>query len=228
MGVKVDTSGKSSTEVVQEQIKESMYPPNSHTKKMEYASIEKSEPEKSIKKVVSGAVMAKKKSLFKRFAETFVGEDVNNVKSYVIYDVLIPAVKATFADMVNQGLEMLFFPNEQRRGTRTSRDRGRSYVSYDRAYRPEPRQSTYVPSRAGHNFDEIILTSKGEAEVVLSHLIDLIDDYGIASVSDFYSLVGVQGNYMDNKWGWKNLNAAEIQKVRDGWLIYLPKAIPLD
>lgn len=215
------------TEGLIQQIKDKDFPANSHRRKQLGAEQKPIEPEKTIQKVVAGRVVTRKKSFGKRVAEMFVGDEVSNVKSYVLYDVLIPAMKATFSDMVSQGIEMLLF-GETRRGSRTTRDRGRSVIGYDKAYRPDTRPSYSVGSRQAHQFDDIILTSRGEAEVVLSHLVDLIDDYGLASITDFYSLVGITGTYMDNKWGWKNLSTSEVSRVRDGWIINLPKAIPLD
>ncbi len=218
------------TEDLVKQIKEQDFPANSHRTRQLLAEQKPQsvEPGKDVKKVVAGPVVTRKKSFGKRVAEMFVGDDVANVKTYVLYDVLIPAMKATFSDMVSQGIEMLLF-GETRRGGRTTRERGRSVIDYGKSYRTDSRPSTYsLGNRQAHQFDDIILTSRGEAEVVLSHLLDLIDDYGLASITDFYSLVGIQGTYMDNKWGWKNLSGSEVSRVRDGWIINLPKAIPLD
>ena len=41
-------------------------------------------------------------------------------------------------------------------------------------------------------------------------------------------LVGVTGNYTDNKYGWTNIRNAEVVRVRDGYRIKLPRALPID
>ena len=132
-------------------------------------------------------------------------------------------------DTVSNGIEMLLFG--QTRGSRTRRDRGRSYVSYSNYYKDRYRdRARYVSqrNRARHNFDDIILESRGEAEEVLSHLVDLTEDYGMASVADLYDLVGVTSNFTDNKYGWDNLSSGRVVPVRGGYLLELPRPIVLD
>ena len=82
--------------------------------------------------------------------------------------------------------------------------------------------------RARLNFDDIILESRGEAEEVLSHLLELVENYGVASVADLYELVGITGSFTDNKYGWTNLSTASVSRVRDGYLLNLPNATPID
>lgn len=196
------------------------FPSNSHRAK----------EERKVEKVVTGKVALKKKSTGKKFLETFIGDDINSVSSYIIHDVLIPAAKSTISDMVQGGIEMLLFG--ERKGNRTRRDQGRSYVSYNSYSSQQPRRDerrdvTYR-NRARHNFDDVILSSRGEAEEVLSHLVDLVIDYGQASVGDLYDLVGITGNFTDNKWGWTDLRSASVSRARDGYLLNLPKPILLD
>jgi hypothetical protein len=82
--------------------------------------------------------------------------------------------------------------------------------------------------RAKHDFDEVVLESRGEAEEVLSNLVDSIIDYGQATVADFYDLVGIATNFVDGKWGWTDLRNASVSRVRGGYLINLPRTQPLD
>jgi hypothetical protein len=120
-----------------------------------------------------------------------------------------------------------------RKGDRTKRDNGVSRVSYNNFSSNQRSDSSrnrdVIPrSRSRHDFKDIILDSRGEAEEVLSHLVDLILDYGQATVADLHDLVGIKIEYTDNKYGWQSLNRAEVVKVRDGWLIDLPKPMQLD
>lgn len=201
------------------------YPSNSHTKKQ----IEKKEERPKQNKVVTGLVVKQKKSLSKRLTETFLGDDIDNVASYVIHDILIPAAKNTFTDLITGGLEMMFYGEV--RGSRTKRDKSRSHVSYSNYYKAEHREQSRKVSnrnRAAHDFDDIILETRGEAEEVLSHLVDLTIDYGMASVDDLYGLVGITGEFTDHNFGWYELTNATVQRVRNGYMIHLPKTIKLD
>lgn len=194
----------------------SEYKSNSHRSK----EIEREE--KKVERVVSGKVKSKKKN---RFADTFISEDAASVKEYIIFDVLIPAAKNAISDMVTTGIQMMLYGEV--RGTNKSKGSKVSYSKYydDRRDRDYDRRSR---TRSGYDYDEIILESRAEAEEVLNSMDDLLDRYGLVSVADLYDLVGITGNYTDNKYGWTSLRHASVQRLRDGYLLKLPRAIPLD
>ena len=198
------------------------YPSNANSKKEEVKE------EKKVEKVVRGTVSKRKKPLGKRMTETFIGEDINTVSSYLVNEVLIPAAKSTIFDMVQGGFEMLLF-GERRAASRSGGKRdNRSYVSYNNySNRRDDRRDISQRDRARHNFDDIILDSRGEAEEVLNHLVDLIIDYGEATVADLYDLVGITGNFTDQKYGWTDLRSANVRAVRGGYLLNLPRTVLL-
>jgi len=186
-----------------------------------------------VESIVKGRVKSQKKTLGKRISNRLMGSESRGVGNYVLHDVLIPAAKAMFLDMVSGGVEMSLYG--ERQGRRTSRDRGTSYVSYDKASyrndRDRDRDKGREVSRAArtrHDFDDIVLESRGEAEEVLSHLVDFCYDYGQATVADFYDLVGVTSSFTDNKYGWTDLKGATVRSVRGGFLINLPKTQQID
>ena len=57
---------------------------------------------------------------------------------------------------------------------------------------------------------------------------ELMHHYKVVSVADFYDLCGITGNYTDNKYGWEDIRSATISHTRDGYIIKLPRAVPLD
>lgn len=187
--------------------------------------------EKKVTQVTTGLVIAKKKSLGKRFKETFLGENMDNVVGYIIQDVLIPAAKSTISDIVSGGIEMLLFGTSKGRRTNTY-NRNDSRVSYQKYYkeneRKDGRRDITVAARARHNFDDIIIASRAEAEEVRNNLVDLIADYQVATVSDLYDLVGITSEFTDNKYGWDDLSTSKIIRVRDGYLIDLPKPVVIN
>ena len=203
------------------------YPGNSH-KRFEIDDPKKDS--KRVEKVVKGQIVKRKRSILDNFSQTFFGDDTKSVASYVLWDVLIPAAKNTISEMVSTGIEMLLFGESK--GDRTKRDRGKSYVSYSNFYKDRGRdrgdRQDSFRARARHKFDDIVIESRGEAEEVLSALVDLIDNYDVATVADFYDLVGLTGEWSDNKYGWDNLNRATVNRVRDGYILVLPKPLPLD
>ena len=101
-----------------------------------------------------------------------------------------------------------------------------SRVSY-RSFYDEPRERRAPVASQAYNYDDVILDSRGDAEEVLDRLNEIIDQYQIASVADFYELVGVSGTYTDNRYGWTNLSGACVERTRDGYQIRLPRALPI-
>lgn len=196
------------------------YKPNSHKYKAEQAA----KNEKKVEKVVKGPVKTKKKSEISKLKNLVISEDASNVKSYILMDVLIPAFKKAVSDIITNGIDMILYgeTGHSNRRTNTSTVSYRDY--YDRrGDRRDDRRSRTV----GYNYDDIVLETRGEAEEVLDSLCDLIETYQIASVADLYDLVGITCEYTDNKYGWTNLRNADVVRVRDGYMLRLPKALPI-
>ena len=173
-------------------------------------------PEKRVEKVVSGSVKSKKKNGLQKITNVFV-------KSYIFEDIVVPAVKDIILDAVRAFLGV----SGNSRGGRSSTS---SKISYRKYYDDRDRRDSGNVSRTrtGYDYDDIILESRGEAEDVLERMDELIATYQVVSVADFYDLVGVSGNYTDNKYGWTDIRNASVIRVRDGYMIKLPKALPLN
>lgn len=179
-------------------------------------------PEKKVEKVISGSAKSKKKSGLQKITNVFVPEDVEDVKSYIFEDIVVPAVKDIILDAVKAVLGV----NGSSRGKSSTA----SKVSYRKYYDDRERRdhSGVTRTRSGYEYDDVIIENRGEAEDVLSRMDELISTYGLVSVADFYDLVGISGNYTDNKYGWTDIRSASVVRVRDGYMIKLPKALPLN
>lgn len=197
------------------------YLPNSHRYK---EGQKESLPEKKrVEKVIHGKVKVRPKSRMHKLTDIFISEDAANVKSYIVMDVLVPAVKKAISDIVRDGIDMILYGESKGRSSSSS-----SYVSYrDYSRRDEDRFRDRDRDRRGYNHDDIVLESRGEAEEVITRMDELIETYGVVSVADLYDLVGKTCEYTDNKYGWTNVRNAEPIRVRDGWMLRLPKALPL-
>lgn len=200
--------------------------------------------DKKIEKVTTGSVVRRKKSLGKRFTETFVsGADSRSVFDYVLFDILIPAGKDIFLDATYAGLERKFYGEVRsagRRGYSRGGGGGAGRTDYARissgsvlrsdpvrgAVRDDARMSRR--GRATHDFGEIVLSTRVEANAVIDQLFHLLSRYEIATVADLYDLVGEPTSFQDNKWGWDDLRGADSERVRDGYLLVLPRPKPID
>ena len=197
------------------------YKPNSNRFKQE----QKQQEEKHLEKVVKGQVKTRKKSKLSKFTEEFISEDAKNVKSYVLGEVLIPAIKKAISDIVTDGIDIILYGESRKRGGRSTADR----VSYRSYYDRDTRDNrSRTAMNYGYSYDDIILSTRGEAEDVLSRMDELMETYGLVRVADLYDLVGLTGNFTDNKYGWTNIRSAEVMRVRDGYMIKMPRAIPID
>lgn len=197
------------------------YKPNSHKFREGQAE---ALTDKKIEKVVRGKVKTKPRSGMSKITDVFISEDASNVKSYIVMDVLVPAVKKAISDIVRDGIDMILYGESRGRKSSSSS----SYVSY-RDYSRSDDRDRFRDSRtrSGYNHDDIILETRGEAEEVLTRMDELIDTYGVVSVADLYDLIGKSCEYTDNKYGWTNIRNAEPIRVRDGYMLKLPKALPI-
>ena len=202
------------------------YKPNSHKSKEANGS---GTERKKLEKVVGGTAKIKKKSTTRKFTDALISEDAANVKSYIFSDVLIPAAKKLVSDIVRDGIEMILYGSTGNRDSRSRGFRG-DYVSYDKysRRRDDRRYESDRSVRSGYSYDDIVLETKGDAEAVLDRLGELIDRYGQATVLDLYDIVGITGRYTDDKFGWMDIRNADSVRVRDGYLLRLPKALALD
>lgn len=217
------------------------YPGNSnvHVPSPDVEKVEEATARK-VEKVVEGAVVRRKKPLGKRFAETFIGGNAKSVFGYILFEVLVPAAKDTIADVVTQGIERTLY-GDSRSSTRRAGGgpRGGSnsagYVSYNRYSSPSQSSRTREREdprmtqrgRATHDFDEIILDTRTEAEEVIEALFELVSKFEQATVADLYDLTGIDSGHTDYKWGWKDLRGARATRVRNGYLLDLPQPEPL-
>ena len=185
--------------------------------------------EKVVSPVVKGKVEVKKKSFVKRVVDAFVGEDVGDVKSYLIYDVTVPAVKNLLMDLVSNGVSMMLFGDTVRRRGNVNRVGSSSYVNYgsysnDRHYNERYSRPN---RRATHDFGDILFETRQDAEGVLGTLVDFTEIYGQATVSDLYDLIGKTSEYTDRGYGWKALGSSRVVRARDGYILDLPPVVVL-
>lgn len=189
--------------------------------------------EKNIKRVTSEEPIRRKKSLGKQFKETFVGGDAKSAIRYVIFDVLIPAARDTIVEAGTQGIEKLILGDSRRsRGAPPPSAGATGYVSYNRyamgSRQSGPQRAISRRARSQHDFDEIVLADRVEAEEVIDKLFEVVSRYGSATVMDLYELVGLPSSHTDNKWGWSSIRGAGVTRVRGGYLLDLPEPQPLD
>ena len=194
------------------------YTPNSNKYKTEVS-------EKRVESVVTDTtkIKTRKRGLASKFASAFFSEDIKTIKDWVVMDVIIPSIK----DAISNTVDMILFGSTHNRKPQGQYGNA-SYVSYNNYYN-KPRQQTAARNDE-IDYQEIIYPTRGDAEGVLGSMCDLIVDYGSVSIADLYDLVGKAqySNHTDNKYGWRDLSSASVKRVREGYILSLPRVIQLD
>lgn len=182
--------------------------------------LEAKQPEKKLTKVANAKL--KKKSEIQKIAETFVAEDLNKVKNAVLMDVIVPAVKKVISDIVTNGIDMLLYGEAKHNKTTTT-----SKIGYNSMYNNQNQANAARVARSSYIYNDIILSSRGEAEEVLNQMNEIIGTYGVVSVADLCEIVGVTGEFTDNKYGWSDIRDAYVERSKDGYMLKLPRALPI-
>jgi len=184
--------------------------------------------------VVEGKARVRKEHLGTKLKRIFFSEDIDNVGSFILLDVLVPAIKDTFASIIENTVNVALFGSSRGRayGQRGASPQARanlywnSSVGNQRPYANEPRPSS------ANNFREIIYETKKDASRALDGIMELVSSYGVASIADLYSVSGLTSdNFTNNDYGWTNLQGSTIERLyEDGRIYYslkLPKPILL-
>lgn len=207
----------------------------SNSRRSERTARNEDEPKKIVP-VVRGEATRRKTPLGKRMSRNILGGDVQSVWGYMFGEVLVPAARNMIADALTGGVERAIFGDNVGPGRTRSRSvssGNRDYNGISRGsrtmYREEPRREISRRARSNHEFDEIVLETRMEAEEVLDRMESMIHKYDHVSIAEFYELCGISSNFTDNKWGWTEIHGWSISRARGGgYVINLPSPEPLD
>ncbi len=196
---------------------------NSHKSKQEQFE---ELPEKRVETVVVHPTSIKKKGEIRKFAEVFLPDDVSNVKSFVLADLLFPALKRMLHDFGSSMLDS-FLGGYSRDYKRSATTR----YAYEKDYRREDdrRRSHSAMTKSGRDYDGIVFYTRGDADAVLDRMYEIIHRYEFVRVTDLYDLAGrTPDNYAIGNYGWTDLRGSKPIQVKEGWILKLPRAMPID
>ena len=210
--------------------------PNSHKYHEEKKAVER----QKVDAIVEGAASKKKASAGRKLKEALIG-DAEEVRSYLLWDVLIPAVKDTMVDLIKAFAEGIFHSaGSGARNQYVRRDGQRSYVSYSsygdmrgrRRYydgpAERPRAHASYNARAAFDFEEVLFKKRSDAEKVMNAMAEKTMECGMVSVADMYEYSKLKSEYTDIEYGWYEIDGAYVDRVRDGYVIRLPRPERLD
>ena len=205
------------------------YKSNSHKSKEHRQEAKKEElsvKKKRFEPVISGGAKLQKKSGLRKIADTFIAEDFKTVKDYLWSDIAVPKLKQLLFDMVVNGAAKTFGVQDRRNQSVNTAN-----PPYRRYYDERNNQRNLESVRYGYqqnaaNYDDIIFSTRGDAELVLETMEEAVSVYGFVTILGMYDMAGCDCTMMPHtydKYGWTNLKQAKVERTQDGWYIRLPR-----
>lgn len=167
-------------------------------------------PGETIPKVQAEIVVPKAKRT-KGLKRAIVEADIQDFKSWIVYDWAIPLAKAALMDALSK---ILFNqPYSPRGGASSSRSN-----PYWSSYR-SPRTQQDIRD-VSHDF---IFDTREEAQDVLDHARDWCSRAGTMTLADFCRIAGLTPEPGDVEYGWYNFSGARVCSYGDSWCIEMPR-----
>lgn len=205
------------------------YASNSHKSK----EVPETRPSSNVETEGTKDLQMRKPTVGKKLMKTFIQEDFEDIKDAIIYDYIIPGIK----DVIRSAIDMAL--GGDGRSSSRYRSSSNSRNSYDKYYRDRDRRDDRRRDRRDDDrvdLSDIVYDSKAQVEDIRAELLRELDRYEVLSVSNFWDILRENDfrvperwrNYTDNAFGWYDLGSCRVERVRDGWIMRLPRTISLD
>ncbi len=211
-------------------------PNNSYSKRdADEKSIEKSEktnerPVVKTRQVAQGKV--RKQGMLQKFGRYILEDTIETAKEHTVKEILLPGIRNLIFDTFNEMVGRMLFGDDSPRPVNTYRtgngSRRAGQTSYTKFYDDQRRGRTGSYRDMPYDPDDIIVPTRTQANAALDELDYVIHKYGQASIANYYDIIGVSGQWTDNRYGWTSIRGASIKPVRDGFMIILPPTILLE
>lgn len=185
------------------------------------------EPKKKIVPVISGATQAPRPAS-RRFMDFLFAESPKALGARIGRDVIVPRIKAGVEEAFNSFVHGMFWGNGTRpmsnmvQGT-VLRAGGTQYHQIS-SLSAGAVPATPAASTTSHgNYQDIVCPTQQDAELLLANLYALFNQYRVVAVADLYEMARIKVSPSDNAFGWLSLDGARISKVRDGYVLELPR-----
>lgn len=187
-------------------------------------------PKKKIEPIVSGVVQVPRPAT-RRFFDYLFAESPKALGAKIGRDVIVPRLKAGFEEAANSFLAGMLWGNGSRpmnnivQGT-VLRAGGTNYHQISSLPSPQTQAMAANETRStGGNYKDLVCPTQQHAETLLAGLFDLHNRYRVVTVADLYELASITPAISDGSYGWHSLDGARISKVRDGYLLELPRPV---
>lgn len=183
------------------------------------------------KKVVQSDVKIKKRTGINKVASSFINEDLSEIGMHLLFDRFMPAVK----EGLYEGFGMLLGVDIRRFDARDRNRSGRERVQYGRYYderdgrrgRDRDRDDDYRRSREGYEYEDVVITSRGDIESIFDEMQYYIKEYGQVRVADLCGMLEITSPYTGNDYGWLTMRDMDYTACSGGYRLRLPRPVLL-
>lgn len=181
-----------------------------------------------IDKIITDGVGVSKPSRIKRFRRSFIAGDASSVGEYVLWNLLLPAAKDAVSNVGSTFIDMMIYGERRgqlpHRGVPTQGLGSTSKINYGSVSSGTPgSRLVLTPSQTPQDAtqgrfspNDITVPTRAQAEAIITKMFEVLEKYNVVTVANLYSMVGISPDYMDSKWGWTNLDSADIKRLRGG------------
>lgn len=167
-----------------------------------------------------------KKSKMDSLGKSVIQGSITDAIANAITDLIIPAGRDLLFNVVTSVSQTLIYGESDQPSVsnRVNRIPYSSISNYNRMGRP----TSHVQKVRQLPEDGFIFERKSDADAALEHLHEACDTFGVVSVQALYEICEQTAPYTANKYGWMNLDDARVERTRDGYILKLPRSMPLD
>lgn len=190
--------------------------------------------ERRAQKVISGKTTRHTQSELGRVLSSFLPADIRSISDDIrkgITDDFVPSIRHAIYECIVSGIRVIF--GESGGSTRgyggyySQSSYRRQYDQTGRASESQGPKYSRPQQTPGMRCQNVVFEDRGDAEVVLYNMRGILSEYDVVSVADFLILSGEKNTYVDDKFGWFDLSDARVERVHDGYIVNLPKAVDI-
>lgn len=191
------------------------------------AQSHKSREPREVQPITTEVGRVRKTPAGRRLRETFIQGDAQSVWSSMLWDAFLPGVRDNVGNALHEGIDALFgglSGGIRRTHNRyNNRNGGISKHNPDRALGRGSSDRYDEDARRNQDISVIEISSRVEAEEVLTQMLQIIDQHDVCTLADFYQMVRITPQHTDYKFGWDELGGAKVVSSRGMYYLDLPR-----
>lgn len=189
-------------------------------------------PKPELKCVVSGKSKPVPKSIW---SKVFVGikpTSGQTMKEFIFDEIVTPLIQRAVVEGVTGAINFLV-KGDAYADRKDIQKFGKSYINYNGISSGKPNGGNnyvYSGKNTGMDIENVWFESRADAQRVLDEMNGAIAQYDILTVNGFYDIIGRTSiiDPSNERFGWSDLRNTYVTASRGGWVLHLPRPLPID